>query len=258
MLCFVINLDRETKRLAWMTAAFRWMGLAFERFAAIDKNELSEDVISQIVVYDHHNWSAGEIACFMSHVAVWQRIADGDADYAAVFEDDVHFSRDAARLLHDEAWIPAAIDLIKLETTLNPVLVGRWGRRIMGHRLLPLHSFHNGAAAYIISKRLAAQLVATAIKIDRPVDDFLFDMTRHQTPCWQLSPGLCIQEMFLPGQQITLPSSLEPERQANPRPASTKARLSSFHKAVREARRLLWRLRRLPRRTTIPMGVLKQ
>ena len=103
----------------------------------------------------------------MSHLAVWQRIADGNDDYAALFEDYFYFSRDAARLLHDEAWIPAAVDLIKLETTLNPVLVGRWGRRIMGHRLLPLHSFHNGATAYFVSKRLAAQLVATASKIDR-------------------------------------------------------------------------------------------
>ncbi|WP_395451141.1 glycosyltransferase family 25 protein [Aminobacter sp. UC22_36] len=258
MRCFVINLDRETKRLAWMTAAFRRMGLGFERFSAIDKTVLSDDIINRLVVRDHHHWSPGEVACFMSHIAVWQRIAEGSDAHAVVLEDDVYFSQDAALFLSDDAWIPAGVDLIKLETTLNPVLVGRQGRKIMGHRLLPLYSFHNGAAAYVISKRLAAQLVGLASKIDRPVDDFVFDMTRHQTPCWQLSPAIGIQEMFFPGHEITLPSNLEPERRATPRLPRPKVRLSRSEKAMREIRRLFWRIRRLPRRAIIPMGAQNQ
>lgn len=255
MRCFVINLDRETKRLAWMTEAFCRMGLGFERCGAVDKTGLSDDDIDRIVVRDHHNWSPGEVACFMSHIAVWRRIAEGSDAHAVVLEDDVYFSQDAANFLRDDAWIPAGVELIKLETTLNPVLVGRRGRKIMGHRLLPLYSFHNGAAAYVISSRLARHLVGLVRKIDRPVDDFLFDMTRHQARLWQLSPGIGIQEMFLPGQETTLPSNLEPERLATPRMPRPKVRLSRSEKAVREIRRLLWRIRHLPRRASIPMGV---
>jgi len=258
MQCFVINLDRETKRLAWMTEAFSRMGLAFERCGAVDKTGLSDDDIDRIVVRDHHNWSPGEVACFMSHIAVWRRIAEGSDAHAVVLEDDVYFSQDAARFLRDDTWIPPGAQLIKLETTLNPVLVGRRGRKIMGHRLLPLHSFHNGAAAYVISRRQAAQLVGLAGKIDRPVDDFLFDMTKHATRLWQLSPGIGIQEMFLPGQEIALPSNLEPERLATPRLRRPKMRLSRSAKAMREIRRLLWRIRHLPRRAIIPMGAQNQ
>ncbi|TCS27935.1 hypothetical protein EDC40_103402 [Aminobacter aminovorans] len=97
-------------------------------------------------------------------------------------------------------------------------------------------------------------MVTLASKIERPVDDFLFDMTRHETPCWQLSPAIGIQEMFLPDQEITLPSDLEPERLATPRLPRPKVRLPGSQKAIREIRRLLWRIQHLPRRVTIPMG----
>ncbi|QOF71264.1 glycosyltransferase family 25 protein [Aminobacter sp. SR38] len=254
MRCFVINLERETGRLGWMTTAFRRMGLGFERFSAIDKTALDDDIINRLVLRNHHNWSPGEVACFMSHIAVWRRIAEGSDRHAVVLEDDVYFSRDAADFLSDDAWIPAGVDLIKLETTLNPVLVGRRGGKIKTHRLLPLYSFHNGAATYAISRRLAAQLVTQASRIDRPVDDFLFDMTRHETPCWQLSPAISIQEMFLPDQATTLPSDLEPERLATPRLPRPKVRLTRSEKAIREIRRLLWRILHFPRRAIIPMG----
>lgn len=113
MRCFVINLDRETGRLAWMTMAFHRMGLGFERFSAIDKTALDDDIINRLVIRDHHNWSPGEVACFMSHIAVWRRIAEGSDAHAVVLEDDVYFSQDAAVFLSDDAWIPAGVELIK-------------------------------------------------------------------------------------------------------------------------------------------------
>lgn len=195
--CFVINLDRDEARLDWMTRAFERMDLAFERFPAIDKSTLDKNVVEQFAGPPSKGWTDGQIACFLSHIELWKRIASGDEPYAAIFEDDVHFSPDAARFLRNSSWIPQSVELVKIETTLTPVRLSRADHLVMGHRLHPLRSYHNGTAGYVISKERAAKLLAAVTTIDRPVDDFMFDRG-YDPSCRQLVPALCIQDMFLP------------------------------------------------------------
>jgi glycosyl transferase family 25 len=78
-----------------MTAEFLRIGLDFDRFSAVDGIGLpgsvrpffcdaSSQVISPLRV--------GEIGCYASHLAVWQRIAAGEYGSAAlVREDDMLF-----------------------------------------------------------------------------------------------------------------------------------------------------------------------
>lgn len=230
---YVINLDRHTNRLEWISGGFSKVGVSFERQAAVDKDELPCEVTNR--VSRNAGWSSGEIACFLSHIAVWKRIAADDEPYAAIFEDDVHLAPDAAILLSNSAWIPADVNLIKLETTLSPVRVGVRNGRFDGHELLKLKSFHNGSAGYIIARDHAAFLAAAAEHFDRPVDDFVFDL--HQANCWQLSPAICIQDMFLPGSG-KIGSSLEQGRQDVRGAKRLKARQSLPQKLIREAKRL--------------------
>lgn len=253
MRCFVINLDRETARLAWMTDAFDKMGLGFQRFSAVNKDQLSDDAIRQVA---GGGWSHGEIACFLSHVEVWKLIAAGDDGHAAVFEDDVHFSRHASQFLRSSSWVPTGIDLVKLETTLVPVATGPGGIEMEGHRLLRLRSFHNGSAGYIISKRLAAKLVADAARIDRPLDDFVFE--KHMASCWQMSPALCVQDMFLSTAGSVLESSLEQGRMSARGARRWKPRHSVWQRIFREIRRVSSKITRLPRRSVVPIEILER
>ncbi|MBE1208098.1 glycosyltransferase family 25 protein [Aminobacter carboxidus] len=247
---YVINLDRDTARLAWMTDAFRRVGLCFERYAAVNKDQLSDEAVSR--ASGNAGWSRGEIACFLSHVAVWKQIALGAEPYAAIFEDDVHLSPNAAFFLTETSWIPPDVDLIKLETTLNPVRVGERKFDFAGHGLVKLQSFHNGSAGYIISRQHAALLAASADQIDRPVDDFIFDL--HKATCWQLSPAICIQDMFLPGSG-KIASTLEQGRQDARGAKRLKTRQSFLQKLVRETKRLVSKVMG-QRRAVIPFAIL--
>ncbi|BBD37288.1 glycosyl transferase [Aminobacter sp. Y103A] len=248
MRCYVINLDRDTTRLAWMTDAFRKVGLSFDRYPAINKDQLSDETVSH--ASGSAGWSRGEIACFLSHVELWKQIAVGAEPYAAIFEDDVHLSPDATVFLADTSWIPLGVDLIKLETTLNPVRVGGRQFEFAGHALVKLQSFHNGSAGYILSRRHAALLAASADKVDRPVDDFIFDL--HKGACWQLAPAICIQDMFLPGSNM-IASTLEQGRQDARGLKRLKPRQSLMQKVRREAKRLILKATR-PRYTVIPIA----
>jgi glycosyl transferase family 25 len=76
----VINLDRSLDRLAHIKAEFARAGMAFERFSAVDGCELPAgvkpyfcDATGRLV----SPLTAGEIGCYASHLAIWQRIAAG-------------------------------------------------------------------------------------------------------------------------------------------------------------------------------------
>lgn len=46
-----------------------------------------------------------ELACFMSHTNIWQKMIDESRAYLAVFEDDVYLGEDAEILLNNMEWI---------------------------------------------------------------------------------------------------------------------------------------------------------
>lgn len=237
MRAFVINLDEEKQRLRWINTVFGEMDVPFERFPAVDKKRLPENASSMFSAASG-SWSPGEMACFLSHIELWKLIANGQDKYAAVFEDDVHFSHGAAPFLREYSWIPPEVELVKLETTLAPVRLKQPQFSVNGRSLSHLKSFHNGSAGYIISKRLAGQFVAATNHIDRPVDDFMFDKG-HNVICWQLSPALCIQDMYVAGSSANLASTIERGRNSARGGRRLKPKMSTLYKLDRELRRLV-------------------
>ena len=126
-----------------------------------------------------------------------------DAPYAAVLEDDVVLKDNAAFPLGASDWIPAGIDLIKLEHYGPPgqsVLLSNFSDVGDGFRLARMRSRHTGAAAYILSRRAAERLLAIP-RFDLPVDHLLFNP--NNSPIfttlrpWQLLPVVARQEDFV-------------------------------------------------------------
>ncbi len=133
---YVINLDRQTKRWNEM---HRELGRVLDstgtklsqlavRYSAVDARNCEEplwdngeivpaytlrdqllvepqpDALPERVDFDRTiPMSRPEIAVALSHVGVWQQIANGEHAYALVVEDDVWFQRGFARYL-DRAW----------------------------------------------------------------------------------------------------------------------------------------------------------
>lgn len=209
MKLYVINLDRSPDRLKRLDKVFSDLKLGFTRIPAIDGDMLDENFI--LVTRQNQNWpdplTRGEIACFLSHKAALQKVASGEDEFAAIFEDDVALSKDAASLLAEDDWIPKNADIVKIETHGKKVWLGKAQQLDNGYSVAPLKSRHIMAAGYIVSKEAAKKLNVMMEKITFPFDHFLFNPKCHvfeHFKMWQLEPAIV--------RQVGLKSTLEKDR----------------------------------------------
>ena len=179
MKAFVINLDRSPDRLEHMRREFERIGASFIRSPGVDGALLSQaerEEFAEARSGPAAGWLPGEIGIFLSHLAIWKRIASGVEQAAAVFEDDVHLAKDLRALLGTQSWIPDDADVVRLEANRKMRL--REGRSIdvaRGRRLYRAASGTWGAAGYVITRKAAARLLKTPPEIYCPIDVFLFN-----------------------------------------------------------------------------------
>ncbi len=199
----LINLARRPDRLAAMQAQAARLGLVLARVDAVD----AKNTTLPEGRFEQHG-PLGEIpegdkACFLSHERAWDAFLAGSDAYAAVLEDDVVLSPSAARFLKEPGWIPAGLDVIKLEHYGPPgqaVLLSDLRDLGAGFRLGQMQSRHTGGAAYILSRKAAQRLMREG-RINLPVDHLLFNpnnspLARELGP-WQLQPAIARQQDFI-------------------------------------------------------------
>lgn len=200
---YVINLDRSVERLTLFRERAAKVGLNFERFPAVDGKQLSDDVVS---LWQQRSkiWEPllpTEVACFLSHRGVWQKIASGADPWAIVVEDDVVFSPDAGEVLSSPDWFPKGFHVLKFETMGNRVeLSGRVYARKGGYKLRRLKDDHIGAAGYILDRESARFLVDWTRDRCEPADKLLFHPSQLSSagyPILQMTPALCMQDFHL-------------------------------------------------------------
>lgn len=110
---FVINLDRDTARLAHMHEQLSRLDLAYERFAALRGDALPLALLEYFP--PGTPLTIGEIGCYASHLAIMRRIVAEGAACALVLEDDVGLPADFARVLSSlVAALPAEWDIVRL------------------------------------------------------------------------------------------------------------------------------------------------
>jgi len=202
MRIFVINLARRPDRMAAMAAQLERLGLAYERFDAIDAR--SADPVELNALFAPHGAMAeltpGDKACTASHMHLWRRIASGSDSHSVILEDDVLLSDAARKFLSTNDWVPPRAGLIKLErfgdddqlTVVSSKSVPAFDRDVA-----PLLSRHPGSGGYIISREKAAFLAAMTQKIDLPVDQLLFNpaysLIFDALAPWQIVPAIAEQ-----------------------------------------------------------------
>ncbi len=162
-----------------MTAQLAGLGLNASRIAAVDADDVSDGWLSQIFRRRGPLGTVpkGDQCCSLSHRRAWAEFLATKAPYAAVLEDDVVLDSDAAALLGSDNWIPAGVDLVKLEhfgPSYQRVLIGDEQPVASRHSLAPMLSRHTGAAAYVLSRAAAIKLLAVE-RWDVPVDHVLFN-----------------------------------------------------------------------------------
>jgi glycosyl transferase, family 25 len=163
---FLINLDRSPERLAFMQSQADRIGLAFERFPAVDGRNLPQHLRPQ---FPASRLAPGEIGCYASHLLLYERIVREEWPYAMIVEDDVQLSPDllASALAATDA-APPGWDYIHFSGATKRAVLSLAslpnGRHLVRHSRLPMNT-----GAYLISRQGAGKLLAPSPRV-RPID----------------------------------------------------------------------------------------
>jgi glycosyl transferase family 25 len=238
----VISLKTAAARREHIVREFGKQNVGFEFFDALTPDlarPLAEKM--QLNIQDEF-LSPGELACFMSHVSIWQKMVDEHIPHLAIFEDDVYLGKNADYFLQEEAWLQSDWHIVKLEAFSRKILHELKGVDLgKQRRLFKLKGRHVGAAGYILSLNAAQYLMALLrqAEIKEPLDHLLFDPQYHTQgmSLYQMKPALCIQSyLYDQAQEHQFGSMLENER-VERRQTESKARTFG-EKLAREWMRL--------------------
>lgn len=159
----VINMAKDTEKLAGMTADLHSHGIGFERVEGVD---------GRLIDRSGMRWlTPGMIGCFLSHRKCWQMVADGGYGKAVILEDDVRMNDGALdKLRMAMAEVPPDCDVLFLgchscgnNGVLDVVLATLLGgnnseRQVSKHLLRP--GMTAGTYAYMITSTSARRLLA--------------------------------------------------------------------------------------------------
>lgn len=91
---WVINLDRNTDRLAFMTGQLERFGIPFERFSGIIGTDFRGAALRKVfhpvrsLIALRKRMTLEQLGDTLSHLALYRRMIDGNIPAALIFEDD--------------------------------------------------------------------------------------------------------------------------------------------------------------------------
>jgi hypothetical protein len=87
---YVINLFEDHRKLGLVRKLFGLMGVDVERHDAVNGRSLSNYVVDAALAANvsRVDFGQGAVACALSHIAIWEKIASGGNAHALVLEDD--------------------------------------------------------------------------------------------------------------------------------------------------------------------------
>lgn len=156
---WVINLDRAPDRLARISEQLSRLGLPFTRLAAVDGRALTSEqqrALDEPAFRRKHGMPplAGELGCYLSHVAALRAFQASDAAFALILEDDIQLHDELVAVLRSLIENAARWDVAKLSAvhsgTPQKVL-----QLLPGCHLAVMLSRCTGASAYLVNRKAA-------------------------------------------------------------------------------------------------------
>ena len=215
---YLLFLARADKRRGRMRRTLAEAGIKAEFVEAVDVETTSKEYLLSSCKSDGP-WGVfqlGNMACTISHALAWERFLASDAQYAAIFEDDIFISPELQLWLQDMGWWPEDCALVRLEfwcsRTLR-VILGTRAQTHLGRKIAPLLSRNPGSAGYIVNREGAHRLLEVQ-PYDVTIDTLLFNpmVSRLATDLGphQISPALIKQGNTPPDQASVIAGARYP------------------------------------------------
>ncbi|ENX53185.1 MULTISPECIES: glycosyltransferase family 25 protein [Acinetobacter] len=201
---FVISLSTAHERRAHICSEFGKKSIDFEFFDALTPEPAALFAQGLGLNTDEYTLTKGEVACFMSHVFLWEKIISENIPHMAIFEDDIYLGENVKEFLADDGWIEPDWHLIKIEEFTPKVVLGTKLKEFMSQpqrAMFDLKSKNLGTAGYILSLSGAKQLMSYIQSLDKLIalDHLMFEsLIKDQIlSVSQMKPALCIQDVTL-------------------------------------------------------------
>ena len=168
---FVINLEKDTERMASIDRQLRQLGLVYERISAVyGKDLLAEE---RRAAFSAVRWwcamgrpvAPAEIGCALSHYKIYQQMMDDEAiPYCCILEDDIALSPAFNSTLQDvERW---------LDPTKPQVDILNDHQNVYGGLSVGIHRSSGGTCTdgYVLTRVAARNLLEANLPIIVPCD----------------------------------------------------------------------------------------
>ncbi|WP_287018327.1 glycosyltransferase family 25 protein [Cycloclasticus sp.] len=180
---YVLNLDRHKARLENMRHQLEILGLAWERIAAVDAQQASEEELKEYTdaTGPIPRMGAGARACTVGHFKIWKTFLETDAPVAFILEDDVRISERFSDFVEAAPSYSNEVDILNFNrqnskreqkklvvSKINPLIDSTFeGKQLLGP--------HYGTAGYMITRSTAERLCHRIKRTNVPIDHLLFN-----------------------------------------------------------------------------------
>ena len=198
MRIIVINLEQDTGRRARIERRLAELGLAWERFTAVDGRRLEphhEPLIDRAAHAARGlEFSPGAIGCWLSHREAQRMVAEGAEPMALILEDDIAIADELPEVLErierGDAGRFDVIYLHRVKLKRRFVPVSRFGVWACGF-VRPVDS---GALAYVVTREAAGRLIASIPRMVQLADHALYEHWTHGLVVCSIDPPMVLHD----------------------------------------------------------------
>lgn len=173
---FILSLPRERERRLTALDQILRTGLEFELVDAIDARSTRRKLLE--VPASAWPMHEAEVACYLSHLGLLQRVCDYGLDHAILLEDDFVLQA-GGRLTLGNLWehLPADADHVQLHDDQGKLYEPYRRIRECGdfNRVSPTNV---GCWGYVVSRRLAGHVLARHSVPRMPIDHLYIELSR--------------------------------------------------------------------------------
>lgn len=174
---YVINMASNPRRMEKAAAILTAAGIDFQRFEAVVGREVSSERLAE--VYDakanarrfRNPLLPGEIGCYLSHIAIWEKMAAGEDAGAIILEDDFAAAPDLKTVLKALTEDPRSWHLVKLYRRRDRARNLQSEALCDGRSLATPYQVPNTTLGYVIRKEAAGHLLSRSVPFARPIDE---------------------------------------------------------------------------------------